>query len=332
MDLCRLPAPGQLERGAHLLSPISPITIARSAPITGMVLSYDGINQYALQPSMVLPPFTTVSIEAWVNIDGIPGTQWTHAGALWANNDNSFSLIFELAPLPPPPAPQIQKAQLAIAKGGTPVKFSYLFSPGQWYYIVVTVNTTTGTATLYVNAALTEPSVTGIAAGPVTLGPAWIGGAQQSLQAFYQGSIGTIRIWNGTLDQAYIERLMYLTLSGTVVAKNNTGQTIATLVANWRCNEGYGDFAFDYSGPSWDLSLGGGDPAKRPTWHISTILKPPDFVDALPVSALGAPDSMVAGRSVADQRFITRVIPPPPFRIDPNDVADSGKKKEAVEG
>jgi hypothetical protein len=291
-----------------------------------MVLSYDGVGQYTSStPEMFLPPFTSFSMEAWVNLDGIPGTQWTHSGALWANNDDSFSLMFDLVPIPSLPESQVQQAQLSIARGGTTShKFSYLFSPGQWYYIVVTVDTTTGRAILYVNAALSQPLLAGIANSPITLGPAWIGGAQQHPQAFYQGAIGMIRIWHGILDQDYIARLMYLALSGTVTAKNTAGQVVR-LLANWRCNEGYGGIVFDYSGSSRNnMYLWGGDPGRRPVWRISTILKPPDFVDMVPVST---PELRMVGNHVANPKFIAGIVPPPPFRIDEKDIGKPEKKQ-----
>jgi hypothetical protein len=290
------------------LSSLSPITIARSAPITDAVLSYDGIQQFAAEPNPLLPPLGAFSIEAWFRIDGIPGTTWNQTGTLWANDDDSFAITFEAISHSQPP--QIS-AQVTLNFGASKIKFATLFSLGQWYYIVITVDTVAGKATLYVNASLIDIPV-GVPTGAITFGPARVGTAKQITNAFFQGAIGTIRIWQGMLGLPNIQQLMYQTLSGTVEARDSTGQVIATLRMNWRCDEGYGNFAFDYSGPSLDLSLGDGVlAATKPVWQVSTILKPPDFVDVVP--PMPQTISFLARYETGDLSI--RVFPPPVFAL-----------------
>ena len=295
--------------------PSLPITIARVAPITNTVLSYDGIQQYAQEHAQILPPLTTFSIEAWVKVAGIPGTDWVNPAATLMQNstDNSFWLGFF-----PVVTPEQKMATLYIGNSSQQKSFPYLFALGQWYYVVVTINLTTGSASLYVNASFAN-TITGALTGILTLGPLRIGGSTANTNTFFQGEIGTIRIWEGTLDQNNIKRLMYLTLSGTFQARDANGNIIATLLANWRCDEGYGGIAFDYSGPELNLILGDDLPGKKPVWGVSTIFKPPDFISAPAVIALTKDEGEVP----------VNLLSHAPFPISEKDFAEPSQRKES---
>src|SRR5947207_6046003 len=119
--------------------PSLPITIASVAPITNTVLSYDGIQQYAQEHAQILPPLPlmTFSIEAWVRVAGIPGTDWVSPAATLMQNsaDNSFWLAFF-----PAVTPEKKMATLLIGNSSLQWSFPYLFALGEWYYVVVTVN------------------------------------------------------------------------------------------------------------------------------------------------------------------------------------------------
>jgi hypothetical protein len=215
-----------------------------------------------------------------------------------------------------------------LSQGTTNRTFNFAFAPGNWYYIVITVNgtVTLPTATLYVNAALPPNSTITLTSNPITLGPAWIGrgGSSTNPQAFFQGAVAGIRFWNGLLDLANIQRLMYLSLFGTVMARDSQGQTIATLIDNWPCYEGYGSIAFDYSGP-FNLLLGNGEPAVSPDWQVSTILKPPDFVDVTAALLISPHDFLLQPQLEPLVRI--RVVQPPPLSF-----TEPKAEKEEKEG
>src|SRR5262249_43229758 len=78
-------------------------------------------------------------------------------------------------------------------------------------------------------------------------------------------------------------------------------QVIATLLGNWRCDEGYGTLAFDYTS-IFNAALGGGKAEDSPEWIVSTILKPPDFI-GLPapvVSAVHELESPIVAQDYGD--------------------------------
>jgi hypothetical protein len=130
------------------------------------------------------------------------------------------------------------------------------------------------------------------------------------------------------LDQPNIQRLQYLTLFGTVTARNAGGQVIATLIDNWPCYEGYGSIAFDYSGP-FNLLLGNGDTAASPDWQVSTILKPPDFIDVTPAIPMTQADFLLQPQ--LDPLVRIQVVQTPRFSIAEQTLEESaGEDKEDI--
>lgn len=239
------------------------ITIPRAAAITDMVLQYNGVNDYLLIPELLLgQTIDQMSIEAWVYLEKDTGIQ-----TIWRNNvanNTAFFLAFNN-----------QKLEFGYNSAQV-VTFPTIFGINLWYYVVLTYNVPTQQAILYVNA-VAEPSAALTTPQKVSIGPATVGGTSNAGGAL-QGSIGTVRVWKGILAAKHVQLYMYMTLTGNVQARDSaTGQVVATLLGNWRCDEGYGKLAFDYTG-IFNAALGGTSAASRPDWIVSTILKPPDFV------------------------------------------------------
>jgi len=240
---------------------IAPVTIARTAPLTRMMLGFNGTSSYLTAPQLLIgQPLAQFSFETWVNL-----ADAAKSGTLWSNNDGSLSLQF----LGGTPA-----AKLQIVMGTTTLTFGYSFSAGEWYYIVVSYDTTGDqTIGLWVNAAPQVPLTHDLS--PLSLGPARIGAAGGSASLFLDGAIGMVRFWKGIVYGQNVAELQYMTLWGPTTMTGAFGEMV--LIGNWHCDEGYGDIAFDYSGDA-DASLGGGNPLAKPRWEVSTILKPPDFI------------------------------------------------------
>ena len=225
-------------------------------PVTGdaAALSFDGVNDYVRIPdSPTVRPASALTVAAWVNFSGTPGT-YNHIVAKTAGTGTNDSYVV-----------WYQSGALH-ASSGSPTsqasQLNYTWSPtlGTWYNVAYTYDSTTGAQKLYVNGSLVASNTSVITLGYDT-NPLLIGADynNQSLSSsFFAGKIDEVSLWNVALSQATIQANMSKQLVG-----NESG-----LAAYYKLDEGSGFTAHDSMANHNDGSLGN-EAASAPTWTTS---------------------------------------------------------------
>jgi hypothetical protein len=99
--------------------------------------------------------------------------------------------------------------------------------------------------------------------------------------SFFKGQIGQLRIWSISLTSeqiwSYYNQGPFIGHQDSLIAKPG-------LVGDWRCNEGYGNIAFDYARGNNGVLGGTTGELTKPEWVVSTIGLLPLFIDKAPSS------------------------------------------------
>ena len=182
-------------------------------------LQFDGVDDYVDISATDAPSFSNgISITGYIKWNKFNswsrlidmGTGPNADNILIANNGTSSNLTF------------------SIRKGSaeTSITSQTTFSPNQWYYIAFTVSAA-GEVKIYVNGVL-EKSATGFYL-PNTLvrTKQYLGKSNWASDAYFNGCIDNVSIWNKTLSQAEV------TTGATDFAGNETG-----LLHYYRFNQG----------------------------------------------------------------------------------------------
>jgi hypothetical protein len=145
----------------------------------------------------------------------------------------------------------------AVAGYGTYVIAPTLPDLQTWHHVAY-VYDGAHNAALYIDGALVA---TGTAnPGGRTPLSAWIGSVD-GVSSFYSGDMDEIRVWN-------------IVRSASDIAQEAEGLVPANapgLVAYFKCDGAVGTRVLDSSGNGNDMTLGGGDPARMPTFVPSTV-------------------------------------------------------------
>ena len=167
----------------------------------------------------------------------------------------------------------------AFFRGGTASSLNTAVTNGEWHHMALAFDPETGDLAIYVDGISQALSFQNVAAPTnmsdfehpiVTLGARSMRG---SVDQFFEGSMGEVRIWDYVRSGAEIEKDM-----GTALPGQPEG-----LIGYWPFNEGEGTTAFDRSGHGRDGILVG------PTWttDAAPVIQPFAF---LPIPADGAFD------------------------------------------
>jgi hypothetical protein len=232
----------------------------------GGALSFDGINDYVQFSSPVLnvPPY---SVCAWVKASSLPNSYIINNGG---QTRDSYGFFLMVQPANPANGWEFG----AVVQGGNQLQVAYSpASTGNWYFLVGTWDGSpeSNHVKLYVNGA---PIGTYLSGGPWPTGPAnnlRMGVASNILQAFFNGILDEVRIYNRVLTQDDITTLY------------GQGNQNAGLVGYWSFDEGSGTIAHDTSGFGNDGTIVGASwvPGKIGT---GLEIKNTNYVGSIPSS------------------------------------------------
>jgi murein DD-endopeptidase MepM/ murein hydrolase activator NlpD len=215
------------------------------------VLAFDGSNDYvAIPTAQSLNPTTTVTLEAWVEIDSLPTPQsgiagtWHDLGGanrtyvLWIWNSN-FEFI------------------ISHDRGDSPRARSPVLL-GEWTHVAGTFDGQY--IRIYVNGILANevvsPGSLATNSRPFYIGRTDTGGDGVD---YFDGRIDEVRLWNVARTGEEIRDAMNLRITGTE----------AGLVGYWRLDDGGGEFAADATSNGNDGHLGNGVASLMPAWVVS---------------------------------------------------------------
>lgn len=157
----------------------------------GGYFTFDGTNDYVSLPS-AYPGSNDITIEAWINRASTNG-----AGVAIANMDNWTSGCVQL---------QFANNQLQFALNGEADKYAnYSFAINKWYHVAAVYDKSAKTVKFYVNGMLKNTE--NYTSPPAVANQAFkIGGwsYNSSMQNYFNGSIGMIRIYSSTLNSTQI--------------------------------------------------------------------------------------------------------------------------------
>ncbi|HET7623793.1 MAG TPA: lamin tail domain-containing protein, partial [Verrucomicrobiae bacterium] len=181
-------------------------TLQGGAVVTNGTLVLDGVDSFVDLPNNILAGYNSVSIEVWL-LDNGSGT-WSRvwdfgnstAGEGAAGTGNAYMFL------------TLQSGAGTVRGAFTPgtstseqiVEWNGHPTLGQLAHIVVTVNGTTHTASLYVNG-VPVGSNNSFTLTPDAIGATlndWIGRSQFSVDPFFNGAIDEFRIYNDALSPA----------------------------------------------------------------------------------------------------------------------------------
>ncbi len=246
-------------------------TVPGCAPIGGMALSFDGQKTFVdcgewekLDPLTSNSEFT---IEAWFFSE-----ESTAPGYIVSRPDRRGMPHFALA--------TSNRPSLWLFGVSVEVPMNVPFYYRTWYHLAGTSKHIADEhglelwASVFLNG---EPCQSlPIPAPDRAKGAVYLGSLDyEAPGTYFGGPIQNVRYWNGALTPEQIQWSMRTTLTGPVALKE--GDDEIHLLANWRCDAGYGGVAFDDSGNGNDGRLGGGDPSKAPSWIVSTLNRHPRF-------------------------------------------------------
>ena len=281
------------------------ITIPRYAPIGGMILDFDGKDDFVIIPHHedlnpgAQTPFT---IEVWVkvakvqpylkNYDHSIIEKWEGALPHEARYPYVIRYLDERSPADP--------GGVVAARYDAGHVYEVRSDPGLSMndgayhhiafvlYAIDPVNEQPNSLRLYIDGKLQKAQTQDGSTHPKNLSPIYLGrrGPYSVDPNYLCGQIGSVHIWNGALDEAQIRGSMFATLVGPV---HIDGTTI-DLMGSWRCNEGYGKLAFDYARGN-DGALGDGQTSTEPTWVVSGLNQPPRFIPPI-----FPPENLLGGR------------------------------------
>jgi hypothetical protein len=286
--------------------PATDVSIPRYAPLSNMVLAFDGSATIAqaLLPAGLIPanggpvPF---SMTFWMNPqptletpegqDGEPQPRLSGPMVVADIRGQQGALVTWSI--------SVDLTLSYSVEGKTPFEFGVNIAPhlSQWIFVASAFSPPSdgnphGEVSLMVSsgAQMTTPFVAPLDWTPspspqdrwLTVGNLPFGQFQsQKLEDLgpFQGMIGQMRLWNVALSQTEIETHMYYDPIGP------KAYVPGPVIGDWRMNEGYGTTAFDYASPGSPLipvryqpppgnhmRLGTGDPATEPAWVIADVL------------------------------------------------------------
>jgi hypothetical protein len=247
--------------GTHLNGP---------APVLGQFVAnsrfYDGANDYTQVNSYtgVEPAAGNFSIDAWINTQGVApqviANKFTQTGV---GTFRGYSLYLQNGTL-----------QAALATGGAPVVFnSGIAVPvNAWTFVAFVYNSTTNTATFYVNNS-TITLAAAAAAGNKNTGPNVpfrVGSAQGAPTSVFRGNIDEVEFFRTALTPAHIASLRDARQQGKCKDSCRSGagsyctatQT-TTNVTLWACN--YGTAPTTFSWTAMGQGVGPGCSVQGPT-------------------------------------------------------------------
>lgn len=218
-------------------------------PPEWMIISaLNPLQQKYLPPSSL--SFSNVN-QSYVSIpEGVwfEGGDFTIEGWVYVRNYISFARVIDFANGSPS-----DNVGLAISgnNAGKPVFFTYNGGTGynlnstkvipknKWVHICATFSGTTGT--IYIDGVKSGSADNMPVPNNVTRSTNYIGRSNWFENGYPDAAMRDIRIWRGALTGAQVKEVMNKTLYGPVEFTNNSEQVTATLIANWRLNEGEGN-------------------------------------------------------------------------------------------
>ncbi|MEI6143355.1 MAG: LamG-like jellyroll fold domain-containing protein, partial [Mariniphaga sp.] len=186
----------------------------------GNALTFNGVNEFANVPYN-FTGYTAYTIEMWVKpsstanqviISGNEGSGGTESHALRISNGKFQQFTWDGAPI--------------YITGTTDIQV------GKWYHVAITAT----------NGGLVRLFVNGVEEGnALTVGTLWTGGTQFYIgrsgfgNAYFNGSVDEVRLWNFAKDGATIQTSMY-----NIVNQSSTG-----LVSYYKFDQSSGNILYD---------------------------------------------------------------------------------------
>jgi len=184
------------------------------------VLRFDGVDDYIAFPAMNIDYSRGITIEAWVRYNSFKNQSRILDFGNGAGGANF--ILWNVGTTNGLRADVFRGGQLFMQTGGT-------LETGKWLHIGLTIDAA-GKAKLYINGQLIR---TGDLAAPESVNRAnnYIAKSNWGGDAFFDGQIVEVRLWNRDRSVTEIQENMYRSLAGSEI----------NLVGYWPLNEGAGN-------------------------------------------------------------------------------------------
>lgn len=170
---------------------------------TGAIL-LDGVDDYvqALDPALDITG--SVTLAAWVKIDGWPYDDVRYDNIIWKTENVGGSRAFRLSR----DSWDDEACLTIIATGGeAKVRGATVISDNLWHHVAGVYDIDTGDALLYVDGALDASASTSGAINDNTGTPLFIG-AEKGVERFWAGAIDDVRIYDHALSAGDIAAIV----------------------------------------------------------------------------------------------------------------------------
>jgi hypothetical protein len=255
-------------------------TIAAYAPIGNMILRFSGRREFVAIPNAEAINFRrdqSYTVECWVRPEKVqPFTAAPDNGVVEKWSGGPAGYPYAIRYINQTGGGDAGRVVVARWDGSysTSVLSEWAIDDGEFHHVaMVFAAGDPGQLSLFVDARPSGGPVDDMTTGPTENdSPLFLGRRGDAPHPnFFAGDLGRVRVWKGALTRKDIEATMYATYFGRYQLRGPDGQVRAELVGNWRCDEGYGDLAYDYSGRD-SGRFGGGQEDQAPVWVVSTIL------------------------------------------------------------
>ncbi|MDP4009580.1 MAG: DUF2341 domain-containing protein [Candidatus Shapirobacteria bacterium] len=212
----------------------------RAGKFNGSVDSYADINYQAING---LQDFTT---SFWMKSSGSADGIISGAGS---NSDNELFIAYQ--------------QNFDIRTRNVNVDTNISTNDGEWHFISVTRNQSTGNMVLYVDGILKNQGISGTLPLNISSGGFILGQDQDSVGGGFSAS----QSYDGLLDDLKIYN--YIRTQRQIIEDMNAGHPIGgspvgSQLAYWKFDEGYGSATYDFSSHNYTGTFGTGNSA--PTW------------------------------------------------------------------
>lgn len=265
-------------------------TIAAYAPIGGMVLRFSGCREFVAIPNAEAINFQrdqSYTVECWVRPEKVqPFTAARDNDVVekWSGTGGYPYVIRYLNQTGGANAGRVVAARWD-GRQSTSVLSAGRIDDGEFHHVAMVFTAgSPGQLSLFIDGRPAGGPVDDLTSGATDNdSPLFLArrGEDAPHPNYFAGDLGRVRVWKGALTQREIEATMHATYFGPYEFHHADGTVGARLVGNWRCDEGYGDLAYDYSGGRDAGRLGGGRDDQAPVWVVSTILPRYDVVQGL---------------------------------------------------
>jgi hypothetical protein len=220
----------------------------------GNALQFDGVNDYVdIGNASTFNVETAVTYEAWIKPDTSLSGYIFRKVVAFAEDKH---LVFSRNRI---------HFYLYDVFGGTNLASSPSIPIHQYTHVAATYNTSTGTASLYINGAFDTSKSVGSGVSNST-GNLYYGFSLVASEAPFKGIIDEVRIWNVARTESEIQSTMNQTLNG-----NEAG-----LIGYWKFDEGTGTVTRDATSSHNDGTINGA------AWVISGVLPVEHTIDNIP--------------------------------------------------